>query len=52
MSLLPTCVWMRPSCGTRFSAMDMFDWIFKRLIMAACNRFGGDFTSCSTPSIR
>ena len=29
-SCRPPCVWMRPSCGMRCSAMDMFDWIFRR----------------------
>ena len=52
ISLLPTLVWIRPSCGMRCSEMDMFDWIFRRAMMDGCNRFGGAFISCITPSMR
>jgi hypothetical protein len=37
----PVRIWMRPSCGRRFSAMLMFDMILIRLTMAACSFFGG-----------
>ncbi len=47
-----TLIWMRPSWGTRFSAMLMLAMIFTRLMMADCRRFGGLSTSCSTPSMR
>ncbi len=45
-------IWIRPSWGMRFSAMFRFAMIFRRLMMAGCNRLGGLSTSCSTPSIR
>ncbi len=47
-----TLIWMRPSCGTRFSAMLMLAMIFTRLMMADWRRLGGLSTSCSTPSMR
>ena len=43
---------MRPSCGSRRSAMSRLAMIFTREITAAEKRRGGDSTSCSTPSIR
>ena len=30
ISLAPTLVWMRPSCGIRCSAIDMFDMDLER----------------------
>ena len=51
-SLPMTLIWMRPSCGMRFSAMDMFAMIFTREMIADCRRLGGDSTSWSTPSMR
>jgi len=50
--LPPTPIWMRPSCGMRFSAMLMFAMIFNREMIESCSRFGGFSTSISTPSIR
>ena len=50
--LPPTFAWIRPSCGTRLSAISISDIIFKRLITAPCNFFGGPFCSWQTPSIR
>ena len=45
---------IRPSCGSRFSAMFRWLRILMRETMAGWNRFscGGTGTSCSTPSIR
>ena len=43
---------MRPSCGSRRSAMSRLAMILIREITGADSRFGGDSTSCSTPSIR
>ena len=44
--------WMRPSCGSRFSAMLMEPlMILMRLTMADCKRFGGACISWSTPSM-
>ena len=40
-----TLIWMRPSCGRRFSAIFMFAMIFTRLMMADCRRLGGLSTS-------
>ncbi len=51
-ALPPALSWMRPSCGSRFSAMLMFAISFSRERMAGCNRCGGLSTSCSRPSIR
>ena len=42
---------MRPSCGSRRSAMSSFAMILMREMMAAASRAGGVSTSCSTPSI-
>ena len=50
---MPILTWMRPSCGSRFSAMLIEPVIiFMRLMMALCNFFGGLCISCSTPSMR
>src|SRR3989475_786707 len=43
---------MRPSCGSRFSAMFSPPMIFTREMMEFWNRLGGRITSCSTPSTR
>ncbi len=43
---------MRPSCGSRFSAMLSPPMILMRLAMEAWKRLGGRITSRSTPSIR
>src|SRR5437764_8588133 len=43
---------MRPSWGSRRSAMSRFDMILIRDVMAASSRFGGDSISWSTPSMR
>ena len=43
---------MRPSCGSRRSAMSRFAMIFTREVSAASSRFGGPMISCSTPSMR
>jgi hypothetical protein len=43
---------MRPSCGSRRSAMFSFDMILTRETMAAVSRPGGVSTSCSRPSTR
>ena len=45
---------MRPSCGSRFSAMFRWLRILTRDTMAGWNRLicAGTGTSCSTPSIR
>ena len=40
ISLPPTCVWMRTSCGMRRSAMDMLDWILSRLMIEAARSVG------------
>ena len=52
ISLLLKVICMRPSCGTRFSAMDMFAISFSLDIIDGCRRFGGFSTSISTPSMR
>ncbi len=43
---------MRPSWGSRRSAMSSLAMILTREMMAACSRRGGESTSWSTPSIR
>ena len=43
---------MRPSCGTRFSAMFMSAMTLRRLISPPWMFFGECMTSCSTPSTR
>ena len=43
---------MRPSCGTRRSAMFSCAMILKRLTSAARSLIGGFITSCSAPSTR
>ena len=45
---------MRPSCGSRRSAMFSRAMIFRRLMMAAWKRLisGGIGWACSTPSMR
>ncbi len=48
----PTLILIRPSCGTRFSAMLTFDISLIRDTMDGCKRLGGFSTSCKTPSIR
>ncbi len=52
--LPPTWNLMRPSCGTRRSAMFKLDRILMRLIIAAWNRCicAGIEASCNTPSMR
>ena len=45
-------IWMRPSCGTRFSEIFIFDMILKREMMAPCRRFGGESILRSAPSMR
>ena len=52
MGLPPTIRPMRPSCGTRRSAMSSSAMIFRRLMTPACMRRGTDMISCSTPSTR
>ena len=53
MDFFPIFTWMRPSCGSRFSAMLMEPvMILIRLMMALCNFLGGLVISCSTPSMR
>ncbi|CAM5636828.1 hypothetical protein RLIN73S_02508 [Rhodanobacter lindaniclasticus] len=51
-SLPCTRSWMRPSCGSRRSAMFSRAMIFTREITAAVDDDGGASTSCSTPSMR
>ena len=48
----PTLIWMRPSCGMRFSEILIFDMILKREIIAPCRRFGGESILRSAPSMR
>ena len=43
---------IRPSKGSRFSAMLMLDMILIRLTMLDCRRFGGSRISCKLPSMR
>ena len=43
---------MRPSCGSRFSAMFSPPMIFTRELIEFWNRLGGRITSCRTPSTR
>jgi len=45
-------IMMRPSCGSRFSAMSSFAMIFRRLVIASFSLSGGLITVCNTPSIR
>ena len=45
-----TC--MRPSCGSRLSAMSRFAITFRRDTMAGCSSMRGVMTSYSTPSTR
>ena len=52
MTFLPIFSLMRPSCGTRRSAMFSFDMILKREISAALSFIGGFMISCSAPSMR
>ena len=49
-----TRILMRPSCGSRFSAMLSRAMILMRLTIAIANRSisGGRFCFCSRPSIR
>ena len=50
--LSPSFSAIRPSCGSRFSAMSRLAMIFKRDTSAACSARGGSMTSCNTPSTR
>ncbi len=43
---------MRPSCGMRFSARSIPESTFRRERIAFCHFFGGEGSSCSTPSTR
>ena len=43
---------MRPSWGSRFSAMSSFAMIFRRDVIASRNFIGGAITSYSMPSMR
>ncbi len=43
---------MRPSCGSRRSAMSRWAMILMRLVSAAFSFSGGDISSYSTPSTR
>ena len=52
MTRLPILSLIRPSCGTRRSAMLRFDRILTRLVSAALSLIGGFITSRSEPSIR
>ena len=52
MGLPPTMRPMRPSCGTRRSAMSRSAMILRRLSTPDCMRRGIDMISCSTPSTR
>ena len=52
MTFLPILSLMRPSCGTRRSAMFSALMILNREISAGCIFFGGFMTSESAPSIR
>ncbi len=52
MTLLPIFSLMRPSCGTRRSAMFNWAMIFTREQSAARILIGGFITSCSAPSTR
>ena len=52
MSLPAILMRMRPSCGSRFSAMLRPPMILMRLEIDAWKRFGGRITSRRTPSIR
>ena len=52
MGLPPTTRPMRPSCGTRRSAMSRSAMTLSRLITPFCMRRGTDMISCSTPSRR
>ena len=52
IGLPPTMRPMRPSCGTRRSAMSSSAMILRRLSTPDCMRRGIDMISCSTPSMR
>ena len=43
---------MRPSCGSRFSAMSSFAMIFNRDVIASRNFMGGAMTLYRMPSMR
>ena len=53
-SCVSTRILMRPSCGTRFSAMFRCERILTRETIAGWKRFsdGGTGTSCKSPSMR
>ena len=51
-ALPPTVIWMRPSCGMRFSEIFIFDMILMREMIAPCRRFGGESILRSAPSMR
>ncbi len=51
-TFLPSLILMRPSCGTRRSAMFRFAMILKREMSAAFILKGGFITSISAPSMR
>ena len=51
-SLPPTDIWMRPSCGMRFSDIFIFDMILTREMIACWSRFGGESILRRAPSIR
>ena len=48
----PTLIWMRPSCGMRFSEILIFDMILIRERIAPCRRLGGESIFLSAPSMR
>ena len=50
--LSPSFSVIRPSCGSRFSAMSRLAMILSRETSAACSARGGSSTSTSTPSTR
>ena len=50
--LSPSLSAMRPSCGSRFSAMSRLAITLSRDTSAACSARGGSMTSLSTPSTR
>ena len=43
---------VRPSCGSRRSAMFMLPMILRRLVMPGCSSLGNSRRGCSTPSMR
>ena len=49
---LDRCILMRPSWGTRRSAMSMRLITFRRAAILGASAMGGWATSCSTPSWR